>query len=125
MDMMFINHYLGVMPKNIYCTKIASRLCRTYTQKHSLLDVVQELCDTTLEKETQTSDWSVEHLTEDQIKYATNDVLYLHKVRDELNLKIKFRGNDLDKLTKKCFEFLETRVYLDLLDYEGPLFDHH
>jgi len=123
-DLAFYKHYIGANTKNVYCTKIASKLSRTYSSKHSLKDLVAEIIHIELPKENQCSDWSVEHLTDEQLKYAANDVLYLHKIRDELNEKIKLAGRE--KLLQKCFDFVENRVNLDLAGFEDlDIFAHH
>lgn len=123
-DLTSIKHYIGVMPKNIYCTKIASRLCRTYTQKHGLKDLVLEVSGTELEKENQCSDWSSNNLTDDQLRYAANDVVYLHEIREHLNNKLTKVGRE--KIAQKCFDFLPIRVELDLMGFaEENIFNHH
>ncbi len=123
-DMASFKQYLEIMPKNIYCTKIASKLSRTYSPKHGLKDLVSEIIGVDLEKETTCSDWSADHLTDTQLKYAANDVLYLHKIRDTLNEKLE--KVDRVKLAQSCFDFLSTRVELDLLGFEeDSIFNHH
>ena len=123
-DMATIKQYIGVMPKNVYCTKIASKLSRTYTQGHGLKDLTAEIIGVELEKETTCSDWSEEHLTDKQLKYAANDVLFLHQIRDALNEKLEKVKRV--KLAQSCFDFLPTRVELDLLGFEEDnIFNHH
>lgn len=123
-DLCFLKQKLGVTVKNVYCTKIASKLCRTYTEKHSLKDLALEILGVELSKEERCSDWSAEHLTEEQLQYAANDVLYLHKIRDDLIEKLE-RCNRL-KLSQACFDFLPSRVKLDLAGFEEVnIFNHH
>ncbi|MCT4575129.1 MAG: ribonuclease D [Alphaproteobacteria bacterium] len=123
-DVAVLKFNLGVMTKNLFCTKIASKLCRTYTDRHSLKVVVQELLNIELDKEKQSSDWSSEYLSEEQLKYAANDVLYLHKVRDKLVEKLE-RVNRLH-FAEACFKFLPTQAELDLEGFEElNIFNHH
>ena len=84
-----IKHYLNVEIKNVYCTKIASKLCRTYTDKHGLFDITKELLNITLNKSQQSSDWGLKDLSEDQKQYAALDVLYLHRLKEKLDLMLK------------------------------------
>ena len=116
-DMLMLYKYLGVMTKNVYCTKIASKLSRTYAQKHGLLDLCKEVLDVEISKEQTCTDWGKENLTEEQKEYAANDVLYLHKLKDELDLLLKREGRL--ELAQSCFNFLETRVQLDLMAGEN------
>lgn len=121
-DVAAIKLFLGVDMKNIFCTKIASRLARTYTDKHGLKDLVKEVIDIDLSKQAQCSDWSAE-LTEKQLDYAASDVLYLHRLRDKLQ-KMLESENRLE-LAKKCFNFIETRVELDILGWQNEdIFAH-
>jgi ribonuclease D len=101
-----------VMPMPIYCTKIASRLARTYTDKHGLKDLVRELTGTDLSKQQQTSDWGTEQLTDAQIAYAASDVLHLHALKDKLDVILAREGRA--ELAAACFRFLPDRVRLDL-----------
>jgi ribonuclease D len=101
-----------VMPMPIYCTKIASRLARTYTDKHGLKDLVRELTGTDLSKQQQTSDWGTEQLTDAQIAYAASDVLHLHALKDKLDVMLAREGRT--ELAAACFRFLPDRVRLDL-----------
>jgi ribonuclease D len=108
---------------NIYCTKIASKIGRTYTDKHGLKDLCKELLDIELSKQMQSSDWGAENLTEQQINYAASDVLYLHKIKDELD-KILIRENRME-LANHCFKFLKHRVTLDLAGWNNQdIFAH-
>ena len=102
----------GVMPTPVYCTKIASRLARTYTDKHGLKDLVRELTGTDLSKQQQTSDWGSEQLTDAQIAYAASDVLHLHALKDKLDAMLAREART--ELAAVCFRFLPERVRLDL-----------
>ena len=112
-----------VMPMPIYCTKIASRLARTYTDKHGLKDLVRELTGTDLSKQQQTSDWGTEQLTDAQIAYAASDVLHLHSLRERLDAMLAREGRTA--LAQACFDFLPTRAKLDLGGWEAEdIFAH-
>lgn len=115
-DIMMLYKYLGVMTENIYCTKIASKLIRTYTSKHSLLNLCKDLLNIEISKEETCTDWGAKELTNEQKEYAANDVLYLHKIKEKLD-EMLIRENRVD-IAKNCFEFLKTRVILDLLTNE-------
>ena len=117
-----LKHYLNADLKSIYCTKIASKLCRTYTDKHGLYDITKELLNITLNKAQQSSDWGLKELSEDQKQYAALDVLYLHKLKEKLDLMLK-RENRIE-LANQCFNFLNTRVKLDLDGCEEDIFNH-
>ena len=123
-DLAVIQHYLDIKLDNIYCTKIASKLSRTYTDSHSLRELCSELVDVKISKQQQCSDWGTQELTQQQIEYASSDVLYLHLLRSALN-KILVRENRME-LAQKCFNFLPTRVELDLLGWGNlDIFAHH
>lgn len=123
-DVMMMYKYLGVMTKNIYCTKIVSRLVRTYSNRHSLQELCFELLGFTLSKEQTSTDWGKKDLTKAQKEYAANDVLYLHKIKDKLDIMLE-REKRTD-IAKECFRFLETRVIIDLLTDESyDIFAHH
>lgn len=115
-DIMMLYKYLGVMTENIYCTKIASKLVRTYTSKHSLLNLCKDLLNVEISKEETCTDWGTRELTAEQKEYAANDVLYLHKIKEKLD-EMLIRENRVE-IAKSCFEFLKTRVILDLLTNE-------
>jgi ribonuclease D len=117
-----IKHYLNAQIKNVYCTKIASKLCRTYTDKHGLYDITKELLNITLNKSQQSSDWGLKDLSEDQKQYAALDVLYLHRLKEKLDLMLKREKRQ--KLAKACFDFLNTRTDLDLGGWEEDIFNH-
>ncbi len=121
-DVAALQYFLKVNVKNIYCTKIASKIARTYTDKHGLKDLVKEIIGIDLNKQMQSSDWGAEKLTEKQLKYAASDVIYLHKLKDELN-KILIRENRIT-LLENCLKFIKTRVDLDLSDYKNDIFSH-
>ncbi len=122
-DVAVITNSYGVSIKNIYCTKIASKIARTYTDKHSLKSLCDELLNVTLSKEEQSSDWGADMLTESQKKYAANDVIYLHKIKERLDLILE-RESRTD-LAKSCFEFINTQVQLDLRGWGNQnIFDH-
>ena len=121
-DVAAIKFFLKAEVKNIYCTKISSKIARTYTDKHSLKDLVKEIIDIDMSKQMQSSDWGAEKLSEKQLKYAASDCIYLHQLKRELN-KILVRENRME-LFEKCMKFLNTRVALDLADYKIDIFSH-
>ena len=122
-DVAVMKEYLGVECTPVYCTKIASRLCRTYTDRHGLKDICRELLDVNLDKQQQSSNWSSEELSQDQLKYAAYDVLYLHKLKDKLDAMLKVNGRTA--LAKSCFDFLPTRADLDLNGWNDfDIFQH-
>ena len=120
-DKSALEFFLKCKVKNIFDTKIASKICRKFTSNHGLKDLAKDLLGIKLDKEMQTSDWGVESYSEGQIKYAASDVLYLHKIKAELD-KILKRENK-SHIAEKCFEFLETRTNLDLNGL-GDIFEH-
>ncbi|SLN23262.1 ribonuclease D [Oceanibacterium hippocampi] len=111
-DVAVLRKYLGVLCAPIYCTKIASRLCRTYTDRHGLKDICQELLDVQLSKQQQSSDWGAEEISPAQREYAASDVLYLHRLAERLDVMLA-REKRTD-LAAACFAFLPTRAELDL-----------
>ena len=122
-DVAVMRHYLNAECTPVFCTKIASKLTRTYTDRHGLKDVVREFCNTELDKQQQSSDWAAKDLSEQQLKYAASDVLYLHQVRDGLIERLK--REDRMGLAKSCFDFLPTRAALDLKGWaETDIFSH-
>ena len=122
-DIAAIQKYLDVNCGPVFCTKIASKLCRTYTDKHGLRNLVKELLDIDLDKQQQASDWGTDSLSEKQQIYAANDVLYLHKLRDILKSRLT-RENRLE-IAQACFDFLPSRVALDLEGWpEHDIFAH-
>ena len=122
-DVAIIKKYLRAQTNSIYCTKIASKLVRTYTDKHGLKDLCKELLDLDLSKQQQSSDWGAKNLTEEQKKYAASDVLYLHKIKEILDQRLL--REERDELAAFCFEFLQTRANLDLIGFENEdIFSH-
>src|ERR1700691_4582196 len=122
-DMGILQQTLGVMPGPVYCTKIASRLVRTYTDKHGLKDLVREVLGHELSKQQQSSDWGAAGLTDAQMSYAASDVLYLHALREKLDAMLAREGRE--KLAAACFRFLPDRVRLDLAGFaEEDIFAH-
>lgn len=118
-DIAILMHYLQIELQNIYCTKIASRLVRTYTDCHGLKYLCEELLKIKLNKHQQSSDWGTSQLSQEQLAYAAGDVLYLHALRDKLNVMLKREGR-MD-MANECFNFLPTRAKLDLMGW--PDFD--
>jgi len=113
----------AVMPTPVYCTKIASRLARTYTDKHGLKDLVRELTGTEISKQQQTSDWGTEQLSDAQIAYAASDVLHLHALKAKLDAMLAREGRE--ELAAACFRFLPDRVRLDLAGWAAEdIFGH-
>ena len=122
-DVAVLKHFLGVMTTPVYCTKIASKLARTYTDKHGLKDLCRELLDVEISKQQQSSDWGAAELTPEQVNYAASDVLYLHALRDRLDAMLKREGRD--RLARACFAFLPARAELDLEGWaEMDIFAH-
>lgn len=122
-DVAVMKHYLHVDVAPIYCTKIASKLVRTYTDCHGLKDLCQEMLDKKLSKQQQSSDWGAHELSKEQISYAAADVLYLHKIMEQLNEMLVREGRM--QLAQKCFDFLPTRAALDLMGWnEHDIFSH-
>jgi ribonuclease D len=122
-DIAVIKQFLGVMPQPIYCTKIASRLCRTFTDRHGLKDLCRDLLNVELSKEQQSSDWGAAELTQAQLKYAASDVLHLHALRAKLDEMLAREGRR--ELAEACFRFLPTRAQLDLSGWpEEDIFAH-
>ena len=115
--------YLEVLTAPIYCTKIASKLVRTFTQHHNLKTLCREFLGIELSKQQTCTDWGAENLTEEQLEYAALDVLYLHKIKEELD-KMLIR-EDRVELSKACFEFLPSRAVLDLAGWsDTDIFEH-
>lgn len=122
-DMAMFKRWLGVDTKPVYCTKIASKLVRTYTDKHGLKDLVKELLGVELSKEQQSSDWGAATLSERQLAYAANDVAYLHQLKDALDAMLAREGRTA--LAQACFDFLPYRVELDLAGWpDTDIFAH-
>ena len=122
-DLAVLFHTFGVMPSPVFCTKIASRLTRTYTDRHGLKDVCQEFLGITLSKQQQSSDWAAETLSPEQLEYAASDVLHLHRLREALLARLSRDGRLAE--AHACFEFLPTRAKLDLMGWdEEDIFAH-
>ena len=111
-DIAAIENALHVLAQPVYCTKIASKLVRTFTDRHGLKNLLQELLDIDISKHQQTSDWGAKKLNEAQLEYAASDVIYLHSLRDRLNEMLEREGRS--DLAQTCFDFLPTRARLDL-----------
>jgi ribonuclease D len=122
-DVAMIGRDLGVVCAPLYCTKIASKLVRTYTDKHGLKDVVKELTGKDISKDQQSSDWGASHLSDAQLAYAASDVLHLHAVKEKLDAMLAREGRT--GLAEACFQFIPTRAALDLAGWEEQdIFSH-
>lgn len=123
-DVAILQHYLEIeFDTNIYCTKIASRLSRTYTDQHSLKELCSELASVKISKQQQSSNWGAKDLSKDQINYAASDVLHLHIIRQKLEEMLKSAGRS--NIAKKCMDFIPTRATLDLLGWNDLDIFHH
>ena len=121
-DVAILTHSLGVDCPNVYCTKIASKLARTYTDKHSLRALCKELIGVDLNKQQQSSDWGADELTTEQLNYAASDVYYLHSLKAQLDMMLEREGRT--DLAQSCFDFLGTRAALDLQGWPYDIFEH-
>ncbi len=122
-DIAMIYKYLGILCAPVFCTKIASKLCRTYTDRHGLKDLLRELVGVELNKQQQSSDWGQETLSEAQLNYAASDVLYLHGAKNKL-VEMLQRHNRVE-IANACFKFLPTQAMLDLNGFgEIDIFSH-
>ena len=122
-DLAMLSKTFGVMPQPVYCTKIASRLARTYTDKHGLKDLVREVLGQDISKQQQLSDWGAATLTDAQVSYAAADVLHLHALKEKLDAMLVREGREA--LAAACFGFLPDRVRLDLSGFaEDDIFAH-
>ena len=122
-DLAKMLHDLGIVCAPVYCTKIAHKLARPSAKSHGLKAICSELLGVELEKEQQQSDWGVEELSEEQMKYAANDVLYLHALKEKLDALLKREHRT--ELAQSCFDFLPTRAALDLQGFNEPdIFEH-
>lgn len=122
-DIAAIERYLGVSCAPVYCTKIASKLVRTFTDRHGLKDLCADLLDVSISKQQQSSDWGAEELSEDQLHYAASDVLYLHALRERLDEMLAREGRL--ELAQACFDFLPYRARLDLAGWDDvDIFAH-
>jgi ribonuclease D len=122
-DMAMLKQYLGVLPQPVYCTKIASKLTRTYTDKHGLKDLVKDMLGKDISKQQQLTDWGAEQLTDAQVAYAAEDVLHLHALKEKLDVMLVRENRE--ELAAACFRFLPTRARLDLLGWaQEDIFAH-
>ncbi|QFT76538.1 ribonuclease D [Erythrobacter sp. THAF29] len=122
-DLAAISYYLGVMATPVFCTKIASKLVRTYTDRHGLKNLTDELLGESISKQQQSSDWGGPELNEAQREYAASDVRFLHRLHDELTLRLEREGRM--HIAQACFDFLPTRAELDIAGWaENDIFNH-
>ena len=122
-DLAMIRRHLGITVEPVYCTKIASKLARTYTDRHGLKDLCKDLLNIDVSKQQQTSDWGAAELKPEQLAYAAADVLHLHALRERLDVMLLREGRG--ELAAQCFQFLSGRAELDLLGFDEPdLFAH-
>jgi ribonuclease D len=122
-DIAAMYNAFGALTQPVYCTKIASKLVRTYTDRHGLKNLLQELLNVDVSKQQQSSDWGAEELTKAQIDYAASDVLYLHRLRNALNVMLE--REDRMQVAQACFDFLPMRANLDLIGWpETDIFAH-
>lgn len=121
-DICAIKYYLGVDTNNVYCTKIASKLARTYTDAHGLKAICSELLSVEISKKQQSSDWGINQMSKDQIKYAAQDVLFLHQLKERLDVMLIREGRQ--DLFAHCVNFLPIRCELDLVGFPDDIFSH-
>ena len=123
-DKLALEYFLKCKIKNIFCTKIGSKIVRTYTDSHGLKNLVQEFCNKNLDKKQGSSDWNkdINELSDKQLEYAANDVIYLHQIKKELE-KMLIRENRID-IYQKCIDFLDTRIELDQKGFRFSIFEH-
>lgn len=122
-DIAVLHAYLGVLAEPVWCTKIASRLVRTFTDRHGLKDLAKDLIGVELSKQQQSSDWGADDLTPEQLRYAASDVLHLHQIKSRLEEMLEREGRTA--LADACFRFLPTRAMLDLAGWpEQDVFAH-
>ena len=122
-DIAAMQNAFGAVTAPVYCTKIASRLVRTYTDRHGLAKLLQELLGIDISKQQQSSDWGAAELTQAQVDYAASDVLYLHELREKLNTMLEREGRM--EVAQACFDFLPMRANLDLIGWpETDIFAH-
>ncbi|WP_417467692.1 ribonuclease D [Maricaulis sp.] len=122
-DVAMVERSLGVTMAPVFCTKIASKLCRTYTDRHGLKDVTRELVGVDMNKQQQSSDWGADELSKAQLEYAASDVLYLHQLRERLTTMLEREGRM--EMAKACFDFLPMRAKLDLAGWpDTDIFAH-
>ncbi len=121
-DVAIMKKYLELDCPNIFCTKIASKLARTYTDKHGLKSICRELIGVDISKQCQSSDWGAEELTPEQMNYAASDVYYLHKLKSKLSRMLEREGRS--ELAQSCFDFISVRADLDLMGWPDDIFEH-
>jgi ribonuclease D len=122
-DVAVLHRFLGITCAPVYCTKIASKLTRTYTDRHGLKDLCKELLGKDMDKQQQSSDWGARELTQEQLTYAASDVLYLHALKAKLDTMLAREGRET--LAQACFDFLPTRAVLDLAGWaDSDIFAH-
>ena len=122
-DIAVLFNAFGVEATPVYCTKIASKLTRTYTDRHGLKELTREMLGVDLSKQQQSSDWAADTLTQAQLEYAASDVLYLHQLQEKLNARLV--REERTEIARACFEFLPTRARLDLIGWpETDIFAH-
>jgi ribonuclease D len=121
-DVAILKKTFGVNCPNVYCTKIASKLVRTYTDKHGLRHICRELIGVDISKQYQSSDWGAEELSSEQMNYAASDVYYLHRLKITLDKMLAREGRA--ELAQSCFDFLQTRCELDLMGWHYDIFEH-
>ena len=121
-DLAAIKHDLDIMIKSVYCTKLSSKIARTYSQGHGYKDLCRELLNIDISKKQQSSDWSNPDLTKEQINYAATDVMHLHAIKIKLDEILKRQNREL--LVESCIKFLPIRVELDLRGWENDIFSH-
>ena len=122
-DIAAMYHAFGALTAPVYCTKIASKLVRTYTDRHGLKNLLQELLDVDISKQHQSSDWGADKLSDAQVSYAASDVLYLHRLREALNTKLEWE--ERAEIAQACFDFLPQRALLDLMGWpDEDIFSH-
>jgi ribonuclease D len=123
-DLAAIQYYLGVTAAPVFCTKIASKLVRTYTDRHGLKNLASELIDADMSKQQQSSDWGGPQLSDAQREYAASDVRFLHALRDELTVRLEREGRM--GIAQSCFDFLPTRAALDIMGWDRQdIFSHN
>lgn len=121
-DLGILQHTFNISIENIYCTKTASRIARTYVQHHGLRDLCAELLQVKISKQQQTSDWGSGQFTQEQIEYAANDVIFLHRLKEILDTMLEREGRM--GIANKCFAFLPTRAYMDVLGWPDSILAH-
>jgi len=121
-DVAILQNHFNIKVQNTYCTKIASKLARTYSDSHGLKTLISEFLKIDISKKQQSSDWGAATISKEQIKYAACDVLYLHRLKDHLNVMLLREGRL--SLAQKCFNFINNRVELDLEGFKDDIFSH-